>query len=925
MDLAEHSRKKPTGPVNSWGRTLLESAVLLALLAAAPLLVQTSARQPWDFETYWYAARSALSGGNPYSPDQLAHVADRPVAMPFVYPPGTIPLFVPFTLSPVLEARWIWLALKVIAILALFQVWRRRIVPTVPLVPLAFATAFGFNAASIWDLKTGNVSGYEQLMLWLGFAAYAKGRPVASALRIVVASMFKLLPVVFLGLLTVPAGQKQNWKAPSVALALLAAFVVIPTFLGPDWARGYLGNFPDERPWGYVNPSALGLIDTLMGRHGGNLLGESLPNLALWIVYVVLVAIISVRPLRRALEARDPLLWVMTATPLFVLLVPRPMIYTYLLALPAMFYLLSPMLQKFGGPYAVAGLLGAQAFVVPGLGLNYENPWTSNLPFFLLLGLWTLYAVRAPLAERSRPTPRTREPARLGQAASPAVWKGSLWPVTAVVLTACAGVTWFLFAEVKVAGHLGYSLDDSWIYATFARNLATGHGYSFNPGEVTGGATGPLYVGILALLYMVFGDVVLPAKVLGAICLIGAGLLVFRSVERLAPGDRTKPILAGVLTALSPSLLWGSLSGMEIPVYLLLACLGLYAYVSGRWTLAVLFWSFGVWARPDGIFLLLVSLLAPPRGARGRIWTIVVAAVVVGAFFAFNQVVGGHLLPNSVELKTSPGANAFQTLLGTLRLWAGLWGLPFGTNQFGEHAIVLLPAIVAGAILLFRRVPALPIYVIGVPLAFAAAGVPWSAHGRYIMYVVPFGLVLAAFGLEYLCRRGMGRRWVTGFVTAGVICVSWQIYQARVKGILHGWNVQNIENMHRFFAERVASVASPGDSIAVNDVGAMGYFSRCYVLDLVGLVSPRRSFPENLTSYHPKYLAIFPDWYANHGARDPQIDNIVFYSTDSTAKYTPVAGVGLTRNTIASRDQMILFQRIGPREVGPVEVPVYWR
>jgi hypothetical protein len=905
-----------------------ESALLLALLAAAPLLVQTSARQMWDFETYWYAARSAISGGNPYSPDQLAPVADRPVAMPFVYPPSTVPLFLPFTVAPVLKARWIWLALKVLAILALFQLWRRRILPTVPLVPLAFATAFGFNAASIWDLKTGNVSGLEQLTLWFGLSAYVQGRPLASALRIAIASIFKLLPAAFLALLVMPAqrGQEKNWKPITLALGLLAAYVVVPIVVGPEWTRGYLGNFPDERPWGYVNPSALGLIDTLLGRHDGSLLGTSLPNLVLWSIYVLLVGIISVRPLQRAMQSKDALLWVMTATPLFVLLVPRPMIYTYLLAVPAMFYLLTPMLQRVGGAYAVSGILGAQAFVIPGLGLNYESPWTSNLPFFLLLGLWTSYAVRAPLADVRDAEIRPRETAQSRQATvQGAVPSMSRWLSVAVALSACAGIAWFLFAELKVAGRLGYSLDDSWIYATFARNVAGGHGYSFNAGQVTGGATGPLYVGILAALYALFGDVVLPVKILGTLCLVASSLLVYRSVQKIDPRDWTKPLVAGILVALSPSLLWGTLSGMEIPVYLLLVCLGLHAYVSGRWTIAILWWALGVWLRPDGLFLVLIGLISRPKAALRNLIPVAAAASIIGAWLLFNQIVGGHPLPNSVAVKAHPWTNVPETLLGATRHWAGLWGMPFGPNKVGEHAILLLPAIAVGAVVCFRRFPALPLYVLGAPIAFAIAGVPWSAHGRYILYVVPIGMVLGAIGLEYVSRRIFRRRWATGLLAAGLVCLSWQVYQSRVKGIVHGWNVQNIENMHRFFAERIATATSPGDTIAVNDVGAMGYFSGCYVVDLVGLVSPQRSFPENLTHYHPKFLAIFPDWYADSGVRDPLIDNIVFLAPDSTFKYTPVAGVGLTRNTIASRDQMILFQRVGVHEAGPVEVPVYWR
>jgi hypothetical protein len=263
-------------------------------------------------------------------------------------------------------------------------------------------------------------------------------------------------------------------------------------------------------------------------------------------------------------------------------------------------------------------------------------------------------------------------------------------------------------------------------------------------------------------------------------------------------------------------------------------------------------------------------------------------------------------------------------ILGAFHHWGGLWGMPFGPHNVGEHAIILLPALVVGAIICFSRFPALGLYVLGVPLAFALAGAPWSAHARYIMYVVPFGLILGLVGLEHFCKRAFRRRYIAALVTLGAVCLVWQVHEARLRGIVHGWNVQNINTMHRFMAERIHQAATPGDTIAVNDVGAMGYFSGCYVVDLVGLVSPKRSFPENLARYRPKLLAIFPDWFAAYGVRDPTIDNIVFYDSDSTYKWSPFLGVGLSRNSIAGRNTMILFERLRPDEAGAKEVPVYW-
>jgi hypothetical protein len=71
-------------------------------------------------------------------------------------------------------------------------------------------------------------------------------------------------------------------------------------------------------------------------------------------------------------------------------------------------------------------------------------------------------------------------------------------------------------------------------------------------------------------------------------------------------------------------------------------------------------------------------------------------------------------------------------------------------------------------------------------------------------------------------------------------------------------------------------------------------------------------------------LVIFPEWYAAYGVRDPVIDNIVFYDSDSTYKWSPVVGVGLNRNSIASRNTMVLFERLKPGEEGSKDVPVYW-
>lgn len=59
-----------------------------------------------------------------------------------------------------------------------------------------------------------------------------------------------------------------------------------------------------------------------------------------------------------------------------------------------------------------------------------------------------------------------------------------------VLLLLLLGV--FLQTELRLTGgRLGVPLDDAWIHYQFARNLAQGDGFSYNPGEPTPGSTPP--------------------------------------------------------------------------------------------------------------------------------------------------------------------------------------------------------------------------------------------------------------------------------------------------------------------------------------------------------------------------------------------------------------------------------------------------
>ena len=165
----------------------------------------------------------------------------------------------------------------------------------------------------------------------------------------------------------------------------------------------------------------------------------------------------------------------------------------------------------------------------------------------------------------------------------------------------------FLILEARVASVFGFPLDDSWIFWVFAKNLAAGQGFSFNPGEPILGTTSILWVFILAGSYLLTHSVVFISKFWGVLLFLLSIFLTYRVC--LFHTRYEKIAFLGVLTvALSPPLIFGALSGMEISLATFLLCLTLYFHLrekgkDKRIFLAPIFGALCFTARPELISL----------------------------------------------------------------------------------------------------------------------------------------------------------------------------------------------------------------------------------------------------------------------------------------------------------------------------------
>ena len=372
------------------GRILTGIALALLLAYVIQYAVRTRTQQ-WDTGTYHLAARAALAGLDPYSMEHLSSMAGGKVVFyPFVYPPiGLLP-FIGLAMLPLAKALTLWISLKVVLLVGLVLLWR-RVAPEIEWLPLAISAVFGFGASALWDLRAGNVGIVEAVLVWLGLAAFVRGKRGAFSAWIIAASCFKLAPAVFLLLWLAPtADRRANLKHFVISGLVLGTLVWGPLWIGPaaHWS-GFLSNVSEMFPVGPSNPSILALILTYARPAAGSeALAQSIA-IGGWLVIALVILAISARWLLATWHARDARRWVFTAVWLYALLAPRPMAYGFVLAAIAPLALLPRFLDG-----SVGRLIVACVLCVHGVLVAADRPpattWMQFTPVLLALTLWLL-------------------------------------------------------------------------------------------------------------------------------------------------------------------------------------------------------------------------------------------------------------------------------------------------------------------------------------------------------------------------------------------------------------------------------------------------------------------------------------------------------------------------------------------------------
>ncbi len=482
---------------------------------------------------------------------------------------------------------------------------------------------------------------------------------------------------------------------------------------------------------------------------------------------------------------------------------------------------------------------------------------------------------------------------------------GAVWISAALALA--LGI--FLFREQRIAGPVGLSgfpLDDPWIHFQFARNLAEGHGFAYNPDVPVAGSTAPLWTLLLAAAFVLFGSHPVLAKAIGIAAALATALLA-RRLASTWTGFPALGLLAGVVTALAAPLVWGALSGMEVALAALLVTAALLAHTAERERLTALLLGLAALARPESILLVPLVWLSRPVTLRRTAVLFAVVGALLAPAVAFNLVTAGAPWPATASAKIEGGLVGW--LSGTREPLATLlagrpWQFEAGWAETLWGANVLLPLLLLpGLWILWRRLGRLALPAAGLvlqPLGMALLAPyrgPAFQEGRYAAHLLPLAIAVAVMALIPLAGRPrLGRTAAVALLAAGLAALPGA-------ALRYAWAVQNIDAMQVHLGHWAVDHTPRGARLGLNDVGAIAFVSRREVIDLMGLVTPaiipyRRDGEAGVLRYLerscPDYLIIFPAWFPELSAKSD--------------RFMPIYRLRLEHNMVSGADEMVVYE-----------------
>ncbi|HUY82846.1 MAG TPA: hypothetical protein VMU92_14055 [Acidobacteriaceae bacterium] len=440
----------------------------------------------------------------------------------------------------------------------------------------------------------------------------------------------------------------------------------------------------------------------------------------------------------------------------------------------------------------------------------------------------------------------------------------SRWILLAAVLWC---IVWFVHAW-------HYWEDDAYIHLEFARNVAAGHGYSFN-GMLVNGDTAPLWVLLLVAAHALIPNWLVAGKVLtalGAIFALGGAYYLSKHLVKGLDGAKTFAAWMVLLLVVNPFFCYWSFSGMETLTALGLAFWGTLIAVKERPTWGSFYLGCFVTGiapvlRPEmmafsglaGLLLLQQWFGFPGRASSikkfpGLLLGLILFALPVALWSVYAFHAFGHVIPNTNAAKrAAPNESVITHILEVYGL-----GFPVVLAEVAGLAVLALlkPALLRKEKNPLRLLPVASwIFVIWSAVAAAFYVIDHTyVQTRYVFVMAP-GLVLAVLAFNY--RRLP--RWVYRVSLVGALLAAVTVSSVTAWLLIRNKVIR--DRQMQDMAKYVRNQVPPGAPVAIYAIGELAFDSQHPIIDVGGITRP------GVTPYLFRSQSLVVQWAKQQGAK----------------------------------------------------------
>ena len=380
-----------------------------------------------------------------------------------------------------------------------------------------------------------------------------------------------------------------------------------------------------------------------------------------------------------------------------------------------------------------------------------------------------------------------------------------------------------------------YSPDDTFIYLKYSQNIANGNNFSFNKDEPSYGVTGPLWVFLNVIPFIIGVNAFWFAKLLDLSFIICSFIIFYKLTYWFWGKDNAHfRFLAVSIFVVNPWIIRSSFTGMETSLAIFLVLSIFYSYYCGKFYVLFFLIGLSILVRPETflLFFIFMGLILFNSQKAGNLR------------FSFIAKYAGFTLITTVPFWIFAyfnfGTIVANTSLGKAVFSADMKIIFFNAEEIFRIFFLAAPfetvlALVALILLFFKKqyVKFLPIifWIFSFLLLYVLTTA--AMMSRYVLILYPFVVLLCVKLIENIKLKRV--YLIPAFIIFFTV-YSGIIFFRFVKPYCDGYTV-GVNNCLIPLGKWLNNNTPAGSRVFLVDVGAIGFYADRYIIDAAALIN----------------------------------------------------------------------------------------